>query len=53
MNNIVTTYFLQLLSLCEAENISFVDQVATSPQSLDLAKSVAVEVSFQLIVYPR
>lgn len=33
-----------LLSLCEAENISFVDQVATSPQSLDLAKSVAVEV---------
>ncbi|CAJ2678764.1 unnamed protein product [Trifolium pratense] len=33
-----------LLSLCEAENISYLDQVATSAQSLDLAKSVASEV---------
>ncbi|KAL5055962.1 hypothetical protein RYX36_036644 [Vicia faba] len=33
-----------LLSLCEAENISYLDQVATSSQSLDLAKSVALEV---------
>ncbi|WJX51971.1 hypothetical protein P8452_38124 [Trifolium repens] len=32
-----------LLSLCEAENISYLDQVATSAQSLDLAKSVALE----------
>ncbi|XP_058729885.1 nodulin homeobox-like isoform X1 [Vicia villosa] len=33
-----------LLSLCEAENISYLDQVAASSQSLNLAKSVALEV---------
>jgi hypothetical protein len=53
MNNTVTTFFLQLLSLCEAENISYLDQVATSAQSLDLAKSVALEVSFHLIMQPH
>ncbi|KAJ1383582.1 NDX1 homeobox protein [Sesbania bispinosa] len=33
-----------LLSLCEAESLSFLDEVASSSQSLDLAKSVALEV---------
>ncbi|XP_062171969.1 nodulin homeobox isoform X3 [Alnus glutinosa] len=33
-----------LLSLCEAESISYLDEVASSPESLDLAKSVALEV---------
>ncbi|KAI9073558.1 hypothetical protein K1719_044462 [Acacia pycnantha] len=33
-----------LLSLCEAENASYLDEVASSSQSLDLAKSVALEV---------
>ncbi|RDX99246.1 Nodulin homeobox, partial [Mucuna pruriens] len=33
-----------LLSLCEAESISYLDEVASSAQSLDLAKSVALEV---------
>ncbi|XP_028756976.1 nodulin homeobox [Neltuma alba] len=33
-----------LLSLCEAENTSYLDEVASSSQSLDLAKSVALEV---------
>ncbi|GMY16535.1 nodulin homeobox-like isoform X2 [Fagus crenata] len=33
-----------LLSLCEAESISYLDDVASSPGSLDLAKSVALEV---------
>ncbi|OIW15750.1 hypothetical protein TanjilG_04285 [Lupinus angustifolius] len=33
-----------LLSLCEAESISYLDEVARSSQSLDLAKSVALEV---------
>lgn len=37
---------LQLLNLCEAESISYLDEVASSPGSLDLAKSVALEVSF-------
>lgn len=51
MNNTVTTFLMQLLSLCEAENLSFLDEVASSSQSLDLAKSVALEVSFQLLPY--
>ncbi|XP_057964013.1 nodulin homeobox [Malania oleifera] len=33
-----------LLHLCEAESISYLDEVASSPGSLDLAKSVALEV---------
>ncbi|XP_057449111.1 nodulin homeobox-like [Lotus japonicus] len=33
-----------LLILCEAESLSFLDEVASSQQSLDLAKSVALEV---------
>ncbi|XVF33860.1 hypothetical protein REPUB_Repub18cG0008300 [Reevesia pubescens] len=33
-----------LLHLCEAESISYLDEVASSPGSLDLAKSVAFEV---------
>ncbi|GMP91196.1 hypothetical protein CsSME_00041992 [Camellia sinensis var. sinensis] len=33
-----------LLHLCEAESISFLDEVARTPQSMDLAKSVALEV---------
>ncbi|XP_059625773.1 nodulin homeobox isoform X2 [Cornus florida] len=33
-----------LLHLCEAESISYLDEVASTPQSLDLAKSVALEV---------
>lgn len=37
---------LQLLNLCEAESISYLDEVASSPGSLDLAKSVALVVSF-------
>jgi len=37
--------FSQLLSLCEAESISYLDEVASSPESLDLANSVALEVS--------
>ncbi|XP_057538904.1 nodulin homeobox isoform X2 [Amaranthus tricolor] len=33
-----------LLHLCEAESVSYLDEVASVPESLDLAKSVAVEV---------
>lgn len=33
-----------LLHLCEAESVSYLDEVASIPESLDLAKSVAVEV---------
>ncbi|XP_061375735.1 nodulin homeobox-like [Gastrolobium bilobum] len=33
-----------LLSLCEAESMSYLDEVASSTRSLDLAKSVALEV---------
>ncbi|KAH9730129.1 Nodulin homeobox [Citrus sinensis] len=33
-----------LLHLCEAESISYLDEVASSPESLDLAKSVSLEV---------
>ncbi|KAL1361705.1 hypothetical protein HN51_010037 [Arachis hypogaea] len=33
-----------LLSLCEAENLSFLDEVASSSHCLDLAKSIASEV---------
>ncbi|KAK8579056.1 hypothetical protein V6N12_069390 [Hibiscus sabdariffa] len=33
-----------LLHLCEAESISYLDEVAGSPGSLDLAKSVAFEI---------
>lgn len=49
VNNTVTAFFSQLLSLCEAESISYLDEVASSTQSLDLAKSVAFGVSFQLL----
>ncbi|MED6152757.1 hypothetical protein PIB30_095064 [Stylosanthes scabra] len=35
-----------LLGLCEVESISYLDEIASSPQSLDLAKSVASEISF-------
>ncbi|KNA22502.1 hypothetical protein SOVF_033670 [Spinacia oleracea] len=33
-----------LLHLCESESVSYLDEVASIPESLDLAKSVAVEV---------
>ncbi|KAJ6343593.1 hypothetical protein OIU76_005352 [Salix suchowensis] len=33
-----------LLHLCEAESISYLDEVASSPWSLDLAKSVVLEI---------
>ncbi|KAJ6710432.1 NODULIN HOMEOBOX [Salix koriyanagi] len=33
-----------LLHLCEAESISYLDEVASSPGSLDLAKSVVLEI---------
>lgn len=33
-----------LLSLCEAESISYLDEVASTARSLDLSKSVALEV---------
>ncbi|XP_022735158.1 nodulin homeobox-like isoform X3 [Durio zibethinus] len=33
-----------LLHLCEAESISYLDEVASSPRSLDLAKAVTLEV---------
>ncbi|XP_022998152.1 nodulin homeobox [Cucurbita maxima] len=33
-----------LLSLCEAESISYLDEVASTPRSLDFAKSVALQV---------
>ncbi|WJX69540.1 hypothetical protein P8452_53767 [Trifolium repens] len=33
-----------LLSLCEAESISYLDEVASSTESLELSKSVALEV---------
>ncbi|XP_062144604.1 nodulin homeobox-like isoform X2 [Alnus glutinosa] len=37
-----------LLNLCEAESVSYLDEVASSPRSLDLAKSVASEI-FELL----
>lgn len=49
INNTMTAFFTQLLSLCEAESISYLDEVASSVRSLDLAKSVALEVSFLLL----
>ncbi|CAL5355499.1 unnamed protein product [Camellia sinensis] len=33
-----------LLHLCEAESISYLDEIASTPQSMNLAKSVALEV---------
>lgn len=42
---------LQLLNLSEADSISYLDEVANSPGSLDLAKSVALEVSFLSILW--
>ncbi|OIT32576.1 PREDICTED: nodulin homeobox [Nicotiana attenuata] len=33
-----------LLNLCEAESLSYLDEVASTPASLDLAKSIALEV---------
>lgn len=50
INNTMTAFFTQLLSLCEAESISYLDEVASSVRSLDLAKSVALEVSFLLLL---
>lgn len=41
---------MQLLHLCEAESISYLDEVASSPASLDLAKTVAYEVSFRMVM---
>jgi len=49
INNTMIAFFTQLLSLCEAESISYLDEVASSVRSLDLAKSVALEVSFLLL----
>uniref|UniRef100_A0A7N2N3X8 Nodulin homeobox N-terminal domain-containing protein n=1 Tax=Quercus lobata TaxID=97700 RepID=A0A7N2N3X8_QUELO len=37
----------KLLSLCESESLSNLDDVASSPGSLDLAKSVALEANVQ------
>lgn len=50
INNTMIAFFTQLLSLCEAESISYLDEVASSVRSLDLAKSVALEVSFLLLL---
>lgn len=33
-----------LLNLCEADSLSYLDEVASTPASLDLAKSIALEV---------
>jgi len=49
INNTIIAFFIQLLSLCEAESISYLDEVASSARSLDLAKSVALEVRFLLL----
>lgn len=49
INNTMIAFFTQLLSLCEVESISYLDEVASSARSLDLAKSVALEVSFLLL----
>ncbi|CAJ1956082.1 unnamed protein product [Sphenostylis stenocarpa] len=38
-----------LLSLCEAESISYLDEVASSARSLDLAKSVALETGIRFV----
>lgn len=35
---------VQLLHLCEAESVSYLDEVASNPGSLNLAKSIALEV---------
>lgn len=35
---------VQLLQLCEAESVSYLDEVAGSQKSMDLAKSVVLEV---------
>lgn len=39
---------LQLLQLCEAESVSYLDEVAGSSKSMRLAKSVVLEVSLLL-----
>jgi hypothetical protein len=36
---------LQLLQLCEAESISYLDEVATLPKSMQLGQTLALEVS--------
>lgn len=41
---------MQLLNLCEAESISYLDEVASTPASLDLAKSIALKVGFWRIL---
>jgi len=51
INNTIIAFFTQLLSLCEAESISYLDEVASSARSLDLAKSVALEVRFLLLAF--
>ncbi|CAN4093145.1 unnamed protein product [Withania somnifera] len=40
-----------LLNLCEAESLSYLDEVASTPPSLDLAKSVALEVCLWRLVF--
>ncbi|KAE8664675.1 Laccase-12/13 [Hibiscus syriacus] len=40
-----------LLHSCEAESISYLDEVASSPGSLGLAKSVALEISVLLVLH--
>ncbi|KAL2932860.1 Nodulin homeobox [Bienertia sinuspersici] len=44
-----------LLLLCESESVSYLDEVASIPESLDLTKSVAVEVGAKclLILHPQ
>ncbi|CAN0920042.1 Nodulin homeobox [Linum grandiflorum] len=39
-----------LLNLCEAESISYLDEVARSPGTLEVAKSVALEVCFCFVL---
>lgn len=41
---LVATPLLQMLNLCEAESISYLDEVASTTESLTLAKSVAFQV---------
>ncbi|XP_039043641.1 laccase-12-like [Hibiscus syriacus] len=42
---------VKLLHSCEAESISYLDEVASSPGSLGLAKSVALEISVLLVLH--
>lgn len=42
---------VQLLLLCEAETISYLDEVAGSPKSMQLGQSVALEVGSLLLLF--